>query len=374
MFSGLSKIADRNFVVGFLLPAVLGAAALVGLWGDPSGAISRIVSLLEASSYKDLTITILAILTGSLLLYLVNLSIYRFLEGYNFWPSSIKARQEEKYRKQYNQNRQWLRSHGGDEDYFDRLEERYEKYPVGGERLILPTKFGNAIRAFETYPLEVYHVSSIPVWLRLLAVIPKDYLTQLDNAKADVDFFVNTLVVISICFAVALAQFILSVSGAIYVVLYEYQYQSTGLIADIAVVLIRTKWSFLLACVVLLLVNAGAYKGAIRQVGVWGGFVKSAFDLYLPDLAKQLGYRLPETSKERNDFWEDVNTMFLYLVPLPDRWARLQDEDGPSSDRTLDGCGTVRTEKNGGADRVPEGEAEGNGCDEAEGDRAKAAE
>jgi hypothetical protein len=33
----------------------------------------------------------------------------------------------------------------------------------------------------------------------------------------------------------------------------------------------------------------------------WGGAVKSAFDLYLPELAKQLGHSLPET-QDPNSF------------------------------------------------------------------------
>ena len=59
------------------------------------------------------------------------------------------------------------------------------------EAWLLPTSFGNTIRAFEVYPRVMYGLDAIPGWLRILAVIPKDYRESVDNAKAQVDFWLN---------------------------------------------------------------------------------------------------------------------------------------------------------------------------------------
>ena len=50
--------------------------------------------------------------------------------------------------------------------------------------------------------------------------------------------------------------------------------------------------------------------------------MKAAFDLYLPALAKQMGYQLPKQDLERQAFWDEVNSLFLYRAPIEAaRWA-----------------------------------------------------
>jgi hypothetical protein len=63
---------------------------------------------------------------------------------------------------------------------------------IGGSApLTLPTRFGNAIRSFEVYSRIIYGLEAIDGWPRLLAVIPADYRQAIDDAKAQVDFWVN---------------------------------------------------------------------------------------------------------------------------------------------------------------------------------------
>ena len=109
---------------------------------------------------------------------------------------------------------------------------------------------------------------------------------------------------------------------------------------------------------------AATYYCAVQLIPTWGGLVKSAFDLYLPELAEKLGYRLPGTVEERGQFWEDVNAMFLYVTPIPDRWERLQSSTvrpwwhaaatTPAEETTADAGTAADAEsnegRNGGAD------------------------
>jgi hypothetical protein len=57
-------------------------------------------------------------------------------------------------------------------EYDDLLIELVVQFP-SEQRLILPTRFGNAIRAFEDYSRQVYGADGIPLWIHLkLILIP----------------------------------------------------------------------------------------------------------------------------------------------------------------------------------------------------------
>jgi hypothetical protein len=61
------------------------------------------------------------------------------------------------------------------------------------ENDVLATSVGNIIRAFEVYPRIMYGLDSIPGWPRLLGVIPEGYLRHAQDAKAKLDFCVNSI-------------------------------------------------------------------------------------------------------------------------------------------------------------------------------------
>ena len=54
------------------------------------------------------------------------------------------------------------------------------------------------------------------------------------------------------------------------------------------------------------------YRWALVGVSHWGELVKSAFDCYLPELATQLGFELPETEERRRRFWTAFSLQITY--------------------------------------------------------------
>ena len=50
---------------------------------------------------------------------------------------------------------------------------------------------GTLSALFEVYPRVMYGLESIEGWDRILAVVPKDYRTLMDSAKAQTDFWIN---------------------------------------------------------------------------------------------------------------------------------------------------------------------------------------
>jgi len=168
--------------------------------------------------------------------------------------------------------------------------------------MVLPTEFGNVVRACEAYSLQVYGVDCIPAWLRLSAVVPQSFQDTINSARAEVDFFVN-LCLLSIALAVLSAACLLISPLFVHLEL------------DAAVV------RRAVAVVAGSVAGFAAYRFAIMRAHAWGAVVRSAFDLYLPDLAKQLGYELPRTKKARREFWSDINDMLLDETPVePARW------------------------------------------------------
>jgi hypothetical protein len=65
--------------------------------------------------------------------------------------------------------------------------ERAQRFPERDN--LLPTAFGNAIRAFETYPYTLYSIEGTEGWTRLLEVKSMDYRRLLESAKAQMDFY-----------------------------------------------------------------------------------------------------------------------------------------------------------------------------------------
>ncbi len=77
MLSSLPKLADKNFLIGFIMPVLLGATGLLALLRDlpPFDGIYR--SLLSTDDFTKLTIVVLTLWAVAILLLLLNLLLYR---------------------------------------------------------------------------------------------------------------------------------------------------------------------------------------------------------------------------------------------------------------------------------------------------------
>jgi hypothetical protein len=284
----------------------------------------------EEKLLPDVAVLVLAVWVLAVLLLSANHGIYRMIEGY-LWPVSslgfLKQRQE--------------RLFSSLSDEYERLQGEWTsavalgtQFPLSKQkrindlRLMLvsrfptkleevkPTRFGNAIRAFEVYPREVYGADSISVWLRLASVIPKEFQALVDDARAQVDFFVNagvmSLAVALVTLTWLVVQFVSATGGAKWL---RLNWRTSWLLFSNAFV---ANGCCRLAVVATLSIGFCllAYQCAVLRVGAWGDLVKSAFDCYLPALAEKLGYPLPATEADRKEFWGEFSTMILYWQPM----------------------------------------------------------
>ena len=302
MFAKLPDLLGKNFVIGYLLPAFAFIILNYLIDGEYNFLPNNIsLSYLQQVSLTE-QITILALLSfiAGILLLIFNRDIIVLIEGYGKYnPFRIlQKRQKSRFKKlqknisateqeycQYSDRNQIVPLKI-QQKYQDLLEAKTRNFP-DREQLVLPTSFGNILRAFETYSRVMYGADSIPVWTRLLAVIPKDYQQFIDTAKTLVDFWVNTWLINVATFVIYLGN----------------------LICYRQLKLVFLPFICLIAAYI-------AYQKAKRAAVSWGNFVKAAFDLFLGDLQKKLAITHDDPDSEDNTvLWQKFSQAILYNNP-----------------------------------------------------------
>jgi hypothetical protein len=300
MFSELPKLFDRNFAIAYFLPVSLFMLAS-GWLLNSAGYWSRTATILTENTLFDATLAIFVAWIVGILLLVLNREIFRFLEGYgNINPLKLFGnRTRENYKKKVKQL-EWL-----DENYSsltkEQLTERtklmkelVESYP-DKEDLVLPTAFGNALRAFEVYPRVMYGFEGIDGWPRILAVLPKEYRELIDDAKAQVDWWVN-LGVMSLLFLVEFWYVVFSKWG----LTPSWYINALNILLPLAIYL---------ALNYLLL-----WRATSAAIG-WGDYVKSAFDMYRFALLESMGIDAPKTRKAERELWTKFSQAILFNLP-----------------------------------------------------------
>jgi hypothetical protein len=329
MFSSLPKLADKVFVVGYLLPTLLFVCALGALFADQQ-LVQTVVSG-EAQGWDKIVGLVIAVWAIAVLMEFLNIEIIKFLEGYRApikGSQRLKAKQEARFAAldkpiqpllQKVDNGEDL-TKAEDEELEEKLVELHTSFP-SDENLILPTRFGNAIRSFELYGNEVYGADSVTLWASLLTVIPKDFAAAIGDVKAQIDGLVNV-----ICFSVIFA--IIALARALYLLPRSNRLDASHNLDEETIRILL----FILAAAVAAALTAGAYALAIRKVHAWGSYVKAAFDCYLPELARKLGFQVPATVPKQKELWELISQRLAYHRPFDtEPWMVQERETDPGS-------------------------------------------
>ncbi|MEX2498850.1 MAG: hypothetical protein WD397_08235 [Wenzhouxiangellaceae bacterium] len=312
MLSELPKLFGRSFAVGYFLPAIIGAIAFISV--DAALGDGRTSNWLKSvDGILDLTVGLAIVWLLAVLLMALNRLIHRAYEGYLLPHKWIRDWLLARIRKRHEALRSELQLL--DEKYDDLTQAQHSRRAKLSQRLaqeypeeihLLPTRFGNVIRAFETYPRIMYGLDDIPGWLRLLGVLPETYRVLIEDLKAMTDFWLN-LRLITLLIAVLAIVFL--VRG----------YGSPLLVPAIIVV-----WTLF-----DLLLSYASRDAAIQ----WGETVKAAYDVYLPKLREEM--RLSEPTDADDEFrqWQSFSRAVIYRRrdQLPPR--RLSTEPAASTKR-----------------------------------------
>jgi hypothetical protein len=297
MFAELPKLFGRNFAIAFFLPATV--AVVLGILIFETFTPLDIVSWFGNNVIVGTTAAGLTIWLGSISMLVTNRELYRLLEGYgslnplrllgflekkryeDLLQQIAEARAEKaQYKKKQQPVPDSLRLRR------NRLQKTLaEQFPNQSE-LLLPTAFGNTMRAFETYPRAMYGIEGVSGWDRLLGVIPRDYRDLIDDAKSQVDFWINLGFLGTLLYAVSV--YFVFVNGRI---------------------------SSPLLFVIVVLISLISPLRARRAAAEWGGMVKSAFDLYLPALRDKIEMNHFQSRNEERDEWISFSQAIVYHLP-----------------------------------------------------------
>lgn len=320
MLSSLSSLADRNFVIAYVLPVILAALWLIAALKDVAAVDAVWSTILDADKFAALTLFVLALWVAAVSLTFINLPLYRVLEGYLPPLDSrlVKALRDRRYDIDLAALKARNDAVGDDTDLRDayndavrKFRARYPKDPV----LLVPTRLGNALKSAEAYAHDVYGADSVAIWARFAAVMPESFAKLVDGARAEMDCFVNAVFL----------SFLVSSITAVHFLKGLVEAGSAGKLDEFS-------WSYVLVPVLGFASCRLWYRFAVLKAVSWGELFRAAFDLYLPDLAKQLGYELPGTAADRKAFWGKVNALCLDGIEIrPEGLAAAKLDDKPKA-------------------------------------------
>ncbi|MBC7876573.1 MAG: hypothetical protein H7Y59_05320 [Anaerolineales bacterium] len=161
---------------------------------------------------------------------------------------------------------------------------------------IMPTKFGNILKASEAYTGTRYGIDAVEFWPRLLHVIPVTYRQSIDEARNELSFLVNMSALSFIFFvfcslAVTTNVLLPGAPDWASVILNSFRYIASGLLALFSI------WFF--------------NKAALFSVGGFGAMIRSSYDLFRLDLLEQFRIKHPKNSVEEFQTWQNLGELII---------------------------------------------------------------
>jgi hypothetical protein len=189
----------------------------------------------------------------------------------------------------------------------NKLQEKYyfvtatydQTYPQS-EDDILPTRFGNTLKAAENYSGERYGLDSVNFFPRLVQVIPSDYKASIDATRNELSFLVN-MSVLSVVFSMLCIV-------AFFYVMWTVDIK-VG--AEGYVLFIDKAARYLIAAAVGFVSGGFFYNASIFSVSSFGLMIRSSFDLFRLDLLKKLGLERPKDYGEEFNTWYSLNELVV---------------------------------------------------------------
>lgn len=312
-------MSGRNPITSALVPSFVFVVVIALVLGPAINFVTDVSGLVE----QGLILVILSVVVGVLLQYL-NRFLYKFLEGYGFlsrFPFLIKrkVKQAEKLlcereklarqimkleKKRYNEKDRVQLSILKDKYYL--ISTQYDQmYPLNLQS-ILPTSFGNILRAAEDYARTRYGIDSVTFWRMLVGVMPKEYKDNISQARSEVTFFVNCI--------------ILSIFSSV----------MFGIVA-----INNGSYIYLLGVLLSLYLGTLFYKASTSSVLSFGEMVRGAYDLYRLDVLAKINIPIPSNSRDEFYTWRNLGE-FVQLGASSLDFARL---DYKQSDESKDSEG-----------------------------------
>ncbi|MCQ4188353.1 hypothetical protein [Methylocystis suflitae] len=319
MLSTLPKITDKTFFIAYLFPVLLFIANLIFMLHEKAFALFNslgIDTLAESDKLEKAVYFTFLVWVLSIVLMLTNKILFWAIEGYclPFKSEYLRKREVARFKQKKAQldelSSEWRRN---DRHFPFELQlkctrlarELASDFP-SKQSSIMPTRFGNIMRSFEDYPRSVYGADSIPLWLHLLSVMPKDFLSVVDDAKTQVICLLNIFWLSWMMIVISSSLFITRVYASIshaHGPNFPGSYDRSGAFA-----------------VGSIMFTTVVYWLMVERARNWGECVKAAFDCFLPALAEKLGFELPREPAKQKQFWIAASRRSLFNSPVPEHY------------------------------------------------------
>lgn len=303
LYGGLEGVGRffQSWYLPSLLAVGLGAALLFPSWRT-HGFLTDVGTMSLGEGVGSVALISLFV---SLILATLSEALYRCLEGYSL-PRYLKSRgiARNQRRREGLQNR--VESSSEPLDVASRRED-LDVYP----RLkawVMPTEFGNILRAGESYGNTQYGIDVVLLWSSLESVAPTQIAESLDRARTIMNYYVGV-------FWLSPAFVLASVLTAVIV---QSPIHLLGILG-------------LVACPV-------SYAGAKRAGRMYSAGLRALADTCRHSLAKQLGLSVPRSLEDERALWRAVSNFVGWGDGWSesDAWIKVID-----SARTNDGGNTV---------------------------------
>jgi hypothetical protein len=203
-----------------------------------------------------------------------------------------------------------------DEAFLQKLEDKryyivsemHLSFPLRKEA-ILPTGFGNILRAAEAYPVDRYGIDAVRLWPRLVHVIPESYYEKVEQSNNGLAFLVNCSVlsllmsllsIIAVAYQYYLRLVKLDKAGLLYFIVNEdIKYNPDVYLQRICLYVVVFALALLMFCLF--------YRGSLPVVKQYGNMIRSSYDLFRMQLLKALNQKIPDNSIEEYNTWSKVS-------------------------------------------------------------------
>jgi hypothetical protein len=207
---------------------------------------------------------IVSIMLMGWVLIVLDMPIYMLLEGRRLWPNFLWSFFFSLEKKRLKRIKERLRKleHIDRKKYLEASVE-LRKFPINAEGefdVIYPTRLGNLITAFETYPDTRYGMDGVFYWNRIWLELDKDLREEIDSHQALADSAVYT-------------TFALSVTGLLWFIYASLTEFGISLVKHLP----ATSISWLISSTSFLVAFA-MYRVSIHTNGQFGELFKSVFD------------------------------------------------------------------------------------------------
>ena len=301
-----------------ILPEPMHQALALGENFDPvgrTGIIALIITIVIGFTLTSLSTFNLKVFEGYVLIQ--RLKFLRRGELKKYRRMKAKLDQIDRRIKQLNTQRgpniKRMRSSLEDKKYSLSVELQ-ERFP-SREADILPTSFGNILKAAEYYPRLRYQIDSVPIWTRLVHVIPPAYEAKIDQSYNQLVFLVNCsllcLAFTGMAFFASFYQFILlqaklQVNSPAWIPYFirDNLTETTPLIFE------QRVWLYGIVAVMALFMSLVFQRAALLSVGEFGDTIRSSYDLFRFDLLRQLHLPLPVNSNVEQTQWYRLSNFF----------------------------------------------------------------